>query len=72
MPKDVRLPLFEFAKKQNLYHFDYDKPDDDDIIFKPKFKADWENELDNFIGRPPVFDLTKELTRMHFEECLNL
>lgn len=72
MPKDVRLPLFEFAKKQNLYHFDYDKPDDDDIIFKPKFKADWENDLDNFKGRPPDFDLTKEHTRMQFEEWLNL
>jgi len=36
MPKDVELPLFEYAKKQKLYHFDLDKPDGNDIIFKPK------------------------------------
>jgi|TARA_R110001592_G_C13181971_1_gene751043 hypothetical protein len=72
MPKDVRLPLFEFAKKQNLYHFDLDKPDDDDLIFKSKFKANWDKELDNFNGRPPDFDLSKEHTRMQFEEWLNL
>ena len=36
MPKDVRVPLFDFAKKLNLYHFDIDQPDDNDIILKPK------------------------------------
>ena len=72
MPKDVELPLFEFAKKQKLYHFDLDKPDDNDIIFKPKFKCNWTHELDNFKPRPTDFNLEREHTRMQVEEWLNL
>lgn len=72
MPKDVELPLFDFAKTQNLYHFDLDKPDDDDIVFKPKFKCNWTHELDNFKPRPTSFDLSREHTRMQVEEWLNL
>ena len=72
MPKDVDLPLFNYAKKQNLYHFDLDRPDDDDIIFKPKFKCNWTHELDNFKPRPTDFNLEREHTRMQVEEWLNL
>ena len=72
MPKDVRVPLFDFAKKQNLYHFDIDKPDDDDIILKPKFRGDWEKDLDNFKPRPTDFNLNKKYTKMQIEEWMNL
>jgi hypothetical protein len=72
MPKDVELPLFNYAKKQNLYHFDLDKPDDDDLIFKPKFKCNWTHELDNFKPRPTDFNLNREHTRLQVEEWLNL
>ena len=48
MRNNVKLPLFEFAKKQKLYHFDLDKPDDKDLVFKPKFKCNWSHELANF------------------------
>jgi hypothetical protein len=71
MPKDVELPLFNYAKKQNLYHFDLDKPDDDDLIFKPKFKCNWTHELDNFKPRPTDFNLNREHTRLQVEEWLN-
>ena len=69
---DVKLPLFDFAKTQKLYHFDIDKEDDDDIIFKPKFKCNWTHELDNFKPRPTDFNLEREYTRMQVEEWLNL
>ena len=69
---DVKLPLFDFAKTQKLYHFDIDKEDDDDIIFKPKFKCNWTHELDNFKPRPTDFNLDREYTRMQVEEWLNL
>jgi len=69
---DVKLPLFDFAKTQKLYHFDIDKKDDDDIIFKPKFKCNWAHELDNFKPRPTDFNLEREYTRMQVEEWLNL
>jgi len=72
MPKDVNLPLFDYAKKQNLYHFDLEKPDDSDIIFKPKFKCNWTHELDSFKPRPTDFNLEREHTRMQIEEWLNL
>ena len=29
--QQVKTPLFDFAKTQNLYHFDIDQPDDDDV-----------------------------------------
>ena len=69
---DVKLPLFDFAKTQKLYHFDIDKEDDDDIIFKPKFKCNQTHELDNFKPRPTDFNLEREYTRMQVEEWLNL
>ena len=69
---DVKLPLFDFAKTQKLYHFDIDKEDDDDIIFKPKFKCNWTHELDNFKPRPTDFNLEREYTRMQVEEWMNL
>jgi len=72
MPIDVKTPLFDFAKKQNLYHFDLEKPDDKDIILKPKFEGNWQHELDNFKARPTDFDLSKEHTRMQIEEWMNL
>ena len=72
MPKDVRVPLFDFAKQQNLYHFDIDQPDDNDIILKPKFIGDWQKDLDNFKPRPTDFNLEKQHTRMQIEEWMNL
>lgn len=72
MPKEIRTPLFDYAKKQGLYHFDIDKPDDDDIIFKPKFKGTWIQELDHFKANPFNFNLEREFTRMQFEEWMNL
>lgn len=72
MPQDVRTPLFDFAKTQNLYHFDINKPDDNDIILKPKFRGNWQADLDNFKPRPTDFDLSKEHTRMQIEEWMNL
>jgi hypothetical protein len=73
MQEDVKLPLFEFAKKQKLYHFDVDKPDDDDLIFKPKFKCNWKEELKNFkpMGGTP-FELERLYSRMQIEEWINL
>ena len=72
MPKDVRVPLFDFAKQQNLYHFDITQPDDNDIILKPKFIGDWQKDLDNFKPRPTDFNLEKQHTRMQIEEWMNL
>jgi len=56
--QQVRTPLFDFAKTQNLYHFDIDQPDDDDIILKPKFVGDWEQDILNFRPRPTDFNLS--------------
>lgn len=66
-------PLFDFAKKQNLYHFDHQKPDDDDIIFKPKFRGNWKDELDHFVCEQKAFiDMENEYTKMQVQEWLNL
>ena len=70
--QQVRTPLFDFAKTQNLYHFDIDQPDDDDIILKSKFVGDWEQDILNFRPRPTDFNLQKEHTAMQIEEWLNL
>lgn len=72
MPKDLKVPSFDYAKKQNLYHFDINKPDDDDIILKPKFQGEWDKDLDNFKPQPTVFDLNNEHTRMQIEGWMNL
>lgn len=70
--QQVNTPLFDFAKTQNLYHFDIDQPDDDDIILKPKFVGDWDQDLFNYKPRPTDFNLQKEHTAMQIEEWLNL
>ena len=73
MRNNVKLPLFEFAKKQKLYHFDLDKPDDKDLVFKPKFKCNWSHELENFKPMTTTpFKMEQEYTRMQIEEWINL
>lgn len=39
---------FTLAKEQGLYHFDYDLPNDNDIILKRKFKGDFVNEISSY------------------------
>tara|TARA_B100000900_G_C20598440_1_gene724449 strand:- start:1835 stop:2524 length:690 start_codon:yes stop_codon:yes gene_type:complete len=68
----LKLPLFEFAKSQNLYHFDPDKPDDDDLILKPKFKGDWTKDVENFRSEHFNYSMEKEHMRMQHEEWNNL
>lgn len=72
LDQNIPTPLFDFAKTQNLYHFDLDKPDDDDIILKPKFAGDWTDDLANFKAKPTHFDMSKEHTQMQLEEWIGL
>lgn len=72
MPKKIPTPLFDFAKKQKLYHFNHDQADDNDIVFKPKFKGEWTEEIDRFQGKPNFFDTNRKFTRMQLEEWNNL
>ena len=73
MSETIKTPLFNFAKKQNLYHFDHDAPDDNDIIFKPKFTGEWQHELEHFVTEQKAFvDMENEYTKMQVQEWLNL
>ena len=73
MSETIKTPLFNFAKKQNLYHFDHDAPDDNDIIFKPKFTGEWQHELEHFVTEQKAYvDMENEYTKMQVQEWLNL
>jgi len=68
-----KTPLFDYAKQQGLYHFDESKPDDKDLVFKPKFKGKWIHELKNFIVEEKTsLDLSNKFTRYQIQEWLNL
>ena len=68
-----KTPLFDYAKQQGLYHFDENKPDDNDLVFKSKFKGTWGEELDHFVvEKTTSFDLSNKFTRYQIQEWLNL
>lgn len=69
---DIKAPLFDHIKKYNLYHFDKDLPDDDDIIFKPKFNGDWKKELENFQPQHYEYNFDRESTRLNWQHWVNL
>jgi len=72
MKKLSKTPLIDEAKKYGLYHFDHEKPNDNDIIFKQKFKGDWDEELDKFKPIDYSYDFDIKNTARQWEEWINL
>lgn len=70
--KEIKAPLFDEVKKYELYHFDKNLPDDNDIVFKPKFRGQWLDELDNFSPQQYEYNFERESTRMNWQHWVNI
>ena len=70
--KTIKTPLFDEVKKYGLYHFDHAEPNDNDIVFKQKFKGDWQNELDDFVPMHIEHDFENKNTARQWQEWINL
>ena len=65
-------PTFQRAEALGRYHWDIDQPNDPDVIFKPKFRGDWQAELDLFQPMDMTVDLSNPQTQIQWEEWLRL
>tara|TARA_B100001057_G_scaffold402792_1_gene414845 strand:+ start:1825 stop:2511 length:687 start_codon:yes stop_codon:yes gene_type:complete len=66
-------PLYDEAKSRELYHFDHDAVDDDDLILKKKFNGTFEDEISKFESDYILnWDLKNEYLGMQLAEWLSL
>ena len=65
-------PSFERAKELNDYHWDLSKPNDPDIIFKQKFRGNWQEEVKLYQPLEMEVDLSIESAQQSWKEWLKL